>query len=224
MAFPTTSVLDSFTGTNGTDLPTYSANWVVMTNATNLEIQSNAATGTSGAGNNANTWTTTFNADCEVYGTVTTKPSDNDVIILLARLVQAGDLATVDGYGLRWLALSGTDTLDIFSVTNGAITSIGAAVGQEITNGDSFGLEIVGTTLTCYYKSGAGAWTSLFSRTDSTYSAGGKIGLYCDGSVVRLDEFGGGNYVAAGGGHPTMRRWGGIPGMTPGNNRVGRSW
>lgn len=29
---------------------------------------------------------------------------------------------------------------------------------------------------------------------------------------------------AAAGGHPTMRRWGGVPGMTPGGFRTGRGW
>lgn len=193
MAFPLTPVLDNFTGTNGDDLPVYSANWdATPTGGTALEIQSNAATGTSAGGNNSNSWGTTFGPDCEVYVTVSTAAAAGNVILLLARGVQTTSLATIDGYALRYAPAAGTDTLTIQSVTNGAQTSIGAAFSQEIANGDSIGLECVGTTLTCYYKPSGGSWSALFSRTDSTYSSAGKIGLLSSSTGVRLDAFGGG--------------------------------
>ncbi len=45
----------------------------------------------------------------------------------------------------------------------------------EFGNGDSFGLKIVGSTFTIYYKAGAGSWTSLGTRNDATWSAAGKV-------------------------------------------------
>jgi hypothetical protein len=196
MAFPTTPVLDNFTGTNGDDLPVYSANWqATPTGGAPLEIQSNAATGTSAGGNNTNSWATSFGPDCEVYVTISTVAAAGNVILLFARGVQTGSLATVDGYVLRYAPAAGTDTLTIQSVTNGTQTSIGAAFSQEISAGDSIGLECVGTTLTCYYKPSGGAWGSLFSRTDSTYTAAGQIALFSTSTGVRFDAFGGGNYA-----------------------------
>lgn len=193
-SFPTTSVLDAFTGSNGDDLPTYSANWSAMTNATNLEIQSNAATGTSGAGNNANYWNVSnFGANLECYCTVNTVPGDNDVVLLLARLVSESNLATADGYGCRLLKLSGTDTIDIVRIDNGTPTTVGSAENQEFADGDAFGFTAIGDSFQIYYKPAAGAWGTLGSaKTDATYSAAGKLGIYVDGSVCRVDGFGGG--------------------------------
>lgn len=196
MAFPTTSVLDNFTGTNGDDLPVYSANWqATTTGGAALEIQGNAATGTSAGGNNTNSWATSYGPDCEVYVTISTVAAAGNVILLFARGVQTTSLSTVDGYVLRYAPAAGTDTLTIQSVTNGVQTSIGAAFSQEIANGDSIGLECVGTTLTCYYKPSGGSWGSLFSRTDSTYTAAGQVALFSTSTGVRFDAFGGGTFV-----------------------------
>lgn len=199
MAFPSTSVLDNFTGTDGTDLPVYSANWqATPTGGSTLEIQANAATGTSAGGNNTNSWVTDYGPDCEVYVTINTKPADGNVILLLARGQQTTSLLTADGYALRFVQNAGTDTFVIQRITNGAATSLSSTFSQEVTNGDSIGLEIVGNTLTAYYKAGGGAWTSLGSTTDSTYTAAGKIGMLTSSTGVRLDDFGGGTYVATG--------------------------
>lgn len=199
MAFPSTSVLDNFTGTDGTDLPVYSANWqATPTGGSALEIQANAATGTSAGGNNTNSWATDYGPDCEVYVTINTKPADGNVILLLARGQQTTSLLTADGYALRFVQNAGTDTFVIQRITNGAATSLSSTFSQEVTNGDSIGLEIVGNTLTAYYKAGGGAWTSLGSTTDSTYTAAGKIGMLTSSTGVRLDAFGGGTYVATG--------------------------
>ncbi|MFA6039895.1 MAG: hypothetical protein WC733_00145 [Methylophilus sp.] len=199
MAFPTTGVLATFTGTNGDDLPVYSASFAsAPTGASNLEIQSNAATGTV-AGNCANALTTAYGPNCEAYVTVATPASAGQVVFLIARSVQETSLATVDGYLLRYSASAGTDTLTIQRIDNGAQTSLGAAFNQEISAGDSIGIEIVDSTLTAYYKASGGGWTSLGSRTDTTHSASGKISLLTTSTTVRLTNLGGGtiHYVTA---------------------------
>lgn len=199
MAFPTTSVLDSFTGTNGTDLPVYSANWVsAPTGGQNLEIQGNAATGTGAPANNINGWTTTFGPASEVYCTISTKPGNNEIVLILARLVQETSLTTVDGYCLRFQVLTGTDTLTIQRFDNGVQTSLGASISQEVSAGDAIGLYIAGSTLQAYYKASGGSWGQAGTdRTDSTHSAAGKIALFSSGTTVRIDEFGGGSAAQA---------------------------
>lgn len=200
MAFPSTAVLDTFTGTNGDDLPTYSGNWqAAPTGGVNLEIQSNAATGTAAASNNTNSWAADFGPDCEVYVTITTKPADGNVLLLVARGVQTTSLGTIDGYCLRFAPASGTDSLIIQRIDNGAQSNLVAPISQEVSNGDSLGLEIVGNTLTAYYKASGGSWTSVGTVTDSTYSAAGKIGILTSSNTIRLDDFGGGTYVSGGG-------------------------
>lgn len=196
MAFPTTGVLDSFTGTNGTDLPVYSSNWSsAPTGGVTLEIQDNAVTGTSAGSNNTNSWATTFGPDIEAYVTITTKPADGNIVLLLARGTQETSLLTADGYCLRFAPVAGTDTLTIQRIDNGGQTSISSAFSQEVSNGDSIGLEIVGSTLTAYYKPSGGNWTALGTATDSTYTTSGKIGLFTTSTTIRMDNFGGGTHI-----------------------------
>lgn len=202
MTFPTTSVLDTFTGTNGDNLPAYSSNWVAApTGGQDLEIQGNAATGTGSPANNLNNWTTTFGPNSECYVTISTKPGDNELVLLVARLVQETSLATVDGYCLRFQVLAGTDSLTLQRLDNGVQTSLGAAISQEISAGDSIGLNISGSTLQAYYKASGGSWGQVGTdRTDTTYSAAGKLALFSSGTTVRIDGFGGGtvNYTTTG--------------------------
>lgn len=194
-SFPTNAVKDSFTGTNGTDLPVYSANWSNMANTTAMEIQSNAATGVSGAGNNAAYWNVAnYGPNCEVYCTLTTKPADNDVVILLLGLTSETDFATVTGYGVRMSAVSGTDFLEVIRIdAGGAVTVLGSAYNQEFSAGDAFGVTRTSGSFQIYYKASGGSWGAVGTPpSDSTYTASGKIGLYCDANACRIDEFGGG--------------------------------
>jgi len=201
MAFPVTSVLDTFTGTNGADLPVYSANWSAQTGAVNLEIQGNAATSSSAA-LGANYWNVSnFGPNCEVYATISTKQADGDGLDLVARAQQESSLSTLDGYGLELQVVAGTDTVAIIRIDNGTGTVLGSAVGQEIGAGDALGLEIIGNTLMLYRKPSGGSWATLGSlQTDSTYPNAGKLELLLVNTVVRVDDFGGGTIPAGSGG------------------------
>jgi hypothetical protein len=208
LTFPTTSVLDVFTGTNGADLPVYSANWTTLSSNAGyheLEIQGNAATSTTGAGADAaDAWATTYGPDCEVYATITTLPTagGSGYVQLLARLQAVGGDNTFDGYGLEYQTQSGTDRLRLFRIDNSAPTYLGSGdISQDLSAGDSIGLSIVGSTLQAWYKPAAGSWATLGSSvTDTTYGSSGKIGLYANSTVVRIDSFGGGTvtYTIAG--------------------------
>lgn len=194
MAFPTKAVLDNFTGTNGTDLQVYSANWASPpTGGVAMEIQSNSATGTGAGSNNTAFWVTSFGPNTEVYATVSTKPADGSIVLLFSRGVQETSLTTADGYCLRFAPAAGTDAISIQRLDNGAQTTIGAAISQEVSAGDAIGMEIEGSTLRAYYKASGGSWAQLGTdRTDTTYSAAGKAGMFTTSTAVRLDDFGAG--------------------------------
>lgn len=196
MPFPTTSVLDNFTGTDGTDLPVYSSNWSTVGGQTTFEIQSNAAA-PSAASQCMNYWDVeTFGPDCESYCIVTAKSASGFLGVTLR--MQDSGLSTFDCY-LLFHRDAAPDQLEIYHFNNGSASQVGADVEQEVTNGDSLGLEAVGTTLTVYYKSGAGAWSALDTRDGSAINAAGHIGLYGTVAGVRLDNFGGGTVVVSGG-------------------------
>jgi RHS repeat-associated protein len=65
--------------------------------------------------------------------------------------------------------------------------------GLTWSAGDKLGFRAVGSTLTAYHYTG-GAWSSVASRTDSTY-ASGYIGLESYSTSWTLDDFGGGAAV-----------------------------
>lgn len=200
MAFPSTSVLDNFTGTNGADLPVYSGNWstFIYADDLDLEIQGNAATGTGLSSDHHNYWNVgNFGPAAEAFVTISTKPATSGYAGVYVRMANETNYEDMDSYYIGMVTNSGTDGIEYYRVDSGIFTQLGATISQEFTNGDSLGLEINGSTLTGYYKSGAGAWTALATRTDSTYSAAGKIGIECTDTTVRLDAFGGGTVVAA---------------------------
>ncbi len=200
MAFPTTAVLDNF---NRTENPlsdggkwtggTWGSTGVLATNGTQVYY-----TGTS---SNPQYYRNdqTYGPDCEVYCTVAVKPGSNSGFGWLhARIQQVGS-AAADGYVIRIVeVVAGTDTVEIYRLDNGSFTLLGSAFSQELAAGDSVGFEAVGSTLSVYYKASAGSWTSLGSRTDTTYASAGYIGIGgATNTAFRLDDFGGGT-VATG--------------------------
>jgi hypothetical protein len=133
--------------------------------------------------------------DAEVYADVPTVTANNDFIYVMLRITQPNGGG--NGYRVRVDKQSGTDVISIQRVDNATSTTLGATFSQEVSNGDAIGLRAVGTTLTAYYKPASGSWVALGSRTDSTYTTAGYIGLGVYGSTGRLDNFGGGTKVAS---------------------------
>jgi len=191
MAFPTTSVLDNFNRADGE----LGSNWSNPAYSTfgPLAIISNTAYSPSpyddGYWNVA-----TFGPDCEVYVTLTTIQGESEYVYIYARYVNPGTLC--DGYklGHKYVA-AGNDSFKFYRSDNGADTQIGATIYSNIVQGDKLGLEIVGSTLTPYIYT-SGAWSALETRTDTTYSAAGYIGICPTTSTPRLDDFGGGTIAA----------------------------
>lgn len=200
MAFPTTSVLDNFNRADNADL---GANWTtpVLSGDSNIRITSNqAGYHVADAAFRDEYWNVeTFGPDCETFCTVSDKQSTNDRLIwyTFLRVVDPG-LSTVDGYYFEMVLRSGNDDGGIYRLDNGAFTQLGATITQEITQGDGLGLEAIGSTIQAYRRS-AGSWSSLASRTDSTYTAAGNVGIGVHGDdtgVVAIDDWGGGTVVS----------------------------
>jgi hypothetical protein len=200
-AFPTTGVLDAFTGTNGTDLPVYSANWTTIDSYNTLEIQGNAATATVNENDNGNYWDiATFGPNSEVFLTMSTKPVNGLDVALLSRMVGVAG-PVFDGYGLDFYAQAANDEAGVYSVTNGIWTLIGAVDSStEWAAGDGVGLEVTGAnpaSLQMYRNTGT--WAAFgTARSNSDYDDAGNIGLYTASTTARMDDFGGGTVVAGG--------------------------
>jgi len=207
MTFPTTGVLDDFNRADQTE--NLGSNWTVplVNGQGSPGIISNTLYDASP--NDSAYWNPiTPGPDSEVYIDVSTKQTNNTSINLELRVVDPG-LTTRDGYDIRMRASATTDAFQIRRIDNGTATALGADFSQEWSAGDSWGFEAIGSTLAAYYKTG-GSWAQLGTRTDSTYSAAGRIGIITNDATWRGDNFGGGTVVAEGG-QPAMLRTQGVP-------------
>lgn len=182
-SFPCSAILDNFNRANGGPPP--SASWTTAwrPSTTGFTVDTNTIVGSTG-GDNSTYWNTTFGPDVEVYVTMTDSTSGS-YRGLAARLVSEGT-SGVDGYEI----VAFGNEIFVQRVDDNSNTTLGTVISQTYTIGDSMGMSIIGSTITVYYKVGAGAWTSLGTRTDSTYSAAGKIGLRSEN--IHWDDFGGG--------------------------------
>jgi hypothetical protein len=198
MAFPTTSILDDFTG--ATEAPIL-ANWTTpLTSGTGRSRRFNGTIQgmNDTAYHNAYYDLATYGPDCEAYAQVATKPpTADDYVSLWARVTDQGG-AVVDGYELAVFTKAGTDTWQLYEVSNGTYNTMGAAFTTEIAVGDWIGLECIGDQISCYHKPSAGSWTLVGTRTDSTHSGAGYIGIEGRESTVgdsAMDNFGGGTVI-----------------------------
>lgn len=201
MAFPSTSLLDNF---NRADSSPLDGSWDVPLDVLNdgLALIGNRAAIDAGGDFSFAFWNgSTPGADCEVWATLPAVPAI-DGAFLLARINYNSDLSQYEGYALVVYQVDGSGQVNITDFyASGDGNGFGASMGSfntgaALAGGDAFGLEIVGETLTAYYKPAAGSWTSLGSVTNSLYAAAGQIGagVYNE-SEIGLDDFGGGSYA-----------------------------
>lgn len=183
--FGLSAVLDNF---NRADTgPPPSANWTTVV-ATGIAVVSNQL---AGAPSGSAYWNlATFGPNCEVYITQPVVATGASFSII-ARWSGPGS----NGYGIRINRPSaGVSSAEMVRIDGGFFTVLGAAVNVANVAGDSFGLSVVGSTLTAYRKAAAGGgWAPLFSRTDATYTDAGYLSVRIQDADVRLDDFGGGS-------------------------------
>jgi hypothetical protein len=194
MAFPTTSILDSFTGTGA-----LGANWSNL-DAYNFPFNRSgdaALVYQADSGEGGSYYNVQFGADQEVYATIAALPEDaGNSLGLEVRL--ANPTSERDGYHLDW-AYS-YDTFALYKVVNRVYTMMGASVDRTMTVGYEFGILVTGsstTTVKAYTDEGSG-WVERLSRDDSSspITGDGYIAMHDWTFAVydtgKLDDFGGG--------------------------------
>lgn len=203
MAFPTTSVLDDFNRSNVG--PPLGGNWSVVYNLTGFTIVSNHIEPGGSALTCGEYWNAaTFGPDCEAYITDLTVDTTGAWagIVLQVRLANPGS-STMTGYEVDFYLRDDSSTVgDVYFYRlddSATFVQLGATItGLTFSNGVTFGIEMIGSTLKAYYKPSGGSWTEIGSRTDTTYDSAGYIAVgwwYTDPTATDLDDFGGGTVV-----------------------------
>lgn len=194
MAFPTTSVLDDFNRAD--ESPLDNSTWAgpIINGGAELKLVSNQVESVTVESRGSSYWTTSFDADQEVYVDVV---AVDQVMSLYARTVDPG-ATTRDGYQVVITSLTGPDNIVINRIDDESDTQLGASLSSNLSANDAIGLECQVSTISCYTRI-SGVWGLVGSRTDSTYTSGGVIGIDSSSfsSGARIDNFGGGNLVAS---------------------------
>lgn len=194
MAFPTTTVLDTFDRAD--ENPLASANWTNKTRSNNQNaprIVSNQL-GNVDATFAASAWWNLeqFAAPLEAFVTIANISSDVGVDYMIT----SPGGTTPDFY--RFQTAVATPGFQLFRVDNGTFTAIGnggAGWSATIGVGDTFGVHLESTTLhTFYHRPSGGSWTVIGTSVDTTYTSGtGFIGVGMGANAsVRANDFGGG--------------------------------
>lgn len=198
MAFPTTAVLDNFNAGASQNL-TARAGWGTSPFLTTQTTYASDSTPTQAeilVTTGGNNWGTLTWSDMEAFVTLTTFTPASNSLTICARIQVFGASPTY--YGVQ-LAASGVTDLQIVKLVAGTPTGIGTLQSQTFTNGDSVGIDVIGTQIRSYYKIGAGAWTLKDTVTDSSITGAGAIGFRNHFIITtRVDNFGGGSLDASG--------------------------
>lgn len=177
-------VTDSFTGTDGTALASYSANWTdaILTHI----LSSNRATWDASAAYHLSFYSgATFSND--QYGQVAFLTGTTNQYVGPA--VRCNNTSGGNGYA----AFGSGATIQ--KAVNGVWTDLGIGTGAW-ANTDTIKLDVTGNLLTVY-KNGV----SVTSTNDNSHSAGSPgIGSYNNGGNAYADDFLGGPTAGAGGG------------------------
>ncbi len=194
MAFPTLGLLDSFTRSDENPV-SGGPGWAgpIWTGEPQLKLVSNQVLPVSGGFGNSYL-TTPLGPDLECYFTLTSALAAGERVIIYFR----STVGSPNGYRIQFRNNAGDHVVIIDKDT----VQIGATIdpADTFSSGDKFGVEVIGNTFTAYYKDGAGAWTNLGSRTDSTYTIAGYVGIAITGAAVTIDDVGGGTLGGGGGG------------------------
>lgn len=184
---------DAFTGTDGTILPTYDANWVTQAGG-DLEIHSNAVanntTGTAVARYHGVTWPN------DQYAQATVVAVAGQVQAVTVRNAIGGGVVTYYGGGHN-LSEYGHTRYAIWKYSSGVFTNLFAHASQTVTIADVVKLEIQGTTLKLWVN---GTEISTDGGITDSGLSSGEAGLalfHGTASVSLWDTFEGGDFVSS---------------------------
>jgi hypothetical protein len=187
-SFPTTGILDNFTGSAGTTLHDHNSNWTQRYNGGLKLNASNQAVPYNDGQDGSDDWAS-IGPNCEAYETIVTAPTTPGFATMLGiRWVDA----TGNGYVVEWTKVdgAGNDTLKLWKyVSSGPDTQIGSTTTLELANGYKIGMSAIGSTISVYYDTGGG-WTAGPTGTDTSYTDAGGVTVYISEGVI--DNFGGG--------------------------------
>jgi hypothetical protein len=196
--FPTNGILDNFARAD--EDPLGNGNWSTLGAGSWAPwqlISNQMVDGSGGSLSDGSYWSASiFAANQEAYVTIATIPNNSFEWIELCVRIQDATINNRDCYNVSLSYLvSGTDQITVNRVDDNVSTQLGATINQDISAGDGIGVSIIGSTITVYYRSGFwGTWSSLGTRTDSTYTGGGSIGLTgMVNNTYKLQRFGGGS-------------------------------
>jgi hypothetical protein len=215
--FPTTAILDSFTRADATSL---GANWTnLFGDPEDGGISSNQAYNPDGNYYPMAWNVSQYGPDCETYITMPTLTGGDDSFYLGGRAVDLGG-GSFTGYALAVdVNLAANEDIFLARVDAGVLLQISPTISSvNMSAGDSFGIRMEGPIIRAFHKPAAGSWTEVLNVVDTTYSSAGYLFMYLTTNITaRFDDFGGGTVI----GQPTMRRWGGIPGLNQYTGRRG---
>ena len=205
MAFPTTGVLETFTGTL---VAPPNAHWSSIGGISQNIQQDGAGFGRDNSATLAGSgyWnTSTFGRASECFVTIVTLPSTtNKRTTLYLLTANPGSASLRNGYLLEWTFVTGAgnDTWTLQRVDNNVKTQIGSTLtGNDLVAGDKAGFACDASGNFTAYSNTGGPWAALaLTATDTTYTAAGNIGISTtdfSGGTQTFDDFGGGTTVAS---------------------------
>lgn len=201
MALPGT---DTFTGTNGATLQTYSANWTDQTHP--AKIQNNGVQGDASSYSTAFWSADVFNAD--QYSQAIYLSGTCGVVV---RASGSDDFYMLDCND------SGGTTSRIYKHTSGGFTQIGSDLGVTWSNGNGMKLDATGTgtvTLKAYKDTGGGyaqVGSDCVDASSPLNSGSAGVMALTAGGAATLDNWEGGNIGGGVGGGTTTPFPGGMP-------------
>jgi len=203
MAFPTTSVLTTFTGADEDPL-SEGGNWsgpIRAARGRGVRNTNQRRPGATGNATKQDYWTPATFTDTEVFYTLVNKPASG-YVDLIAR-ISSPNTATPTMYELEITIAAGTDTWELYQISAGTGTLINTFTATELAAGDQVGMEVLGTgatvTINAWHKPSAGAWTLIGTYADTSanrITSAGYIGIESNQSLQQIDDFGGGEVVS----------------------------
>ena len=211
IGFPTTSVLDNFSG--GDELP-ITTNWTGgITGTGDCDRENDRLENRSGAGDESCYYdVSTFGQKQELFFTIPNAASWSLDVTARAHLclVNAGT-AAFNGYGLRIRPVTGAgnDIVTLFRTASGGYADIGSSyAARDFADGDKYAIVIDGSNFgtevifEVFLSIGGGGWSSIITHTESTTlhdCTGTHLGFELPNTTHAVDDVGGGNTVVGGG-------------------------
>ena len=188
-AFPASSVIEDFTGTNGTALASLpSGNWTNVFGSGGLTTQSNqcASTGTGSDRYNA----ATFGPDFDLTLDIVTPPAGADEEVDIVWMTS--NIATWDANGQGYIIGFTTvdDALYLVRQDNGTgDQTVLDSTTQAISAGDAIGIRRIGNAIRLMYKPSGGSWSIVLSADDDTFVGAGGVAIFSSSDAsTRLDN------------------------------------